>query len=274
MPFETVANVTTRSWAGRLLGGCVALQGLGLAIGVDDAGIRWVAGIAALVSAVVVNHLWHRWPPAFARDVVLITAAVGGLGMLLGSAVDTWRAPPDGSACHVGAESGKLAHSMDPRDHAMHSADADTTFDGTTSHNVVAHGTASHEDHHGTQHGDGEGASVLDGALLHLTAAPGMLVGMMLFCVPGCLLLCRPCAARSTPWRWLAHGACMLGMLVGMVLGAAWPWPSVLAWAPDTLGHFADHHVRMLVGMAFGSGVVALLASHWPRPRLAETVHG
>ncbi len=195
-----------------LVAACLAVQGLLLALGGDGAAGRIAAGAGLVGLAPLAALAWRRGRRSFARDVVLVTLSIGGLGMLLGARADAalgslGRGGPERGGPERGAPDPAGAAAL----HAAHEAPA-----------------AAHRHR-----------SPLDPRPL----ASWMGVGMLATCAPACWLLCAPCPRRR---RWAAHGACLAGMLAGMLAGGALAAPG------------AGAHLAMLAGMAAGSGLAGL----------------
>lgn len=106
---------------------CLAVQGLLLALGGDGAAGRIAAGAGLVALAPLAGLAWRRGRRLFARDVVLVTLSIGGLGMLLGARADAALGDPasggpdpaGAAALHAAHEAPAAAHRhrspLDPR---------------------------------------------------------------------------------------------------------------------------------------------------------------
>lgn len=114
----------TGAW---LVAVCLAVQGLLLAFGGDGPPGRIAAGAGLVALAPLAGLAWRRGRRSFARDAVLVTLSIGGLGMLLGARVDAALAGPEragagpagAAALHASHETPAAAHRhrspVDPR---------------------------------------------------------------------------------------------------------------------------------------------------------------
>lgn len=198
---------------------CVVLQAALLFEGSGSKGPWWASLGFPLVLGLFVGAVTfaRRRHPRPLLDMMLITACVGGAGMLLGGMIDDWVAPPsvnlDVPPCHRNL--------------------ADTSTEVQTA--PWSWSTWS-------------------------TWASWMNLVMLAVCVPACALLCRPCAGSSRATHWLVHGACAVGMMLGMFAGGALLGPSL----ENVLGPRLGMHVAMVLGMVMG------VAAGWPILRLTR----
>lgn len=151
--------------------------------------------------------------------LMLVTTGFGGLGMLIGSGIDR-------GLLHDGT----LASSYVPAGHAHHES--------------IEAGRISEGHAHGTAAG-------------HLWSWMGL--GMLLFCVPSCALLCRSCPRRGSRRHWLELGVCTFGMVAGMWLGGAL-LPGLVQSSSFLSSSWVVEHLSMLGGMVAGSGAAFSVA--------------
>lgn len=177
-----------------------------------------------LTAAALAFVLWRWWRRGRLHPVLrvaVVTAALGGLGMLAGSWIDAAHGNA-GSSAVLDAERGGSAGPIVSPCHAPPRT-AEATPEG---------GHAEHGAHD-----------------LRTMAASWMFGLMLVACVAGCAWLCDDCG-HSRRARAVDHLACAVGMVVGMVLGGD---SAALLTSWSGLGSGITMHLGMVLGMATGA---------------------
>lgn len=190
-----------------------------------------VTGLVAAGLALGLGWSWGRnWLHPIAR-VAVVTAALGGLGMLVGTWIDMAQSAASTTA---GAE-------VDPAALSCH-------LHGTGVARLTPDEAAAEPSHE-----------------LGKMATSWMFVLMLIACVGGCAWLCDDCERRPHR-RLLEPIACAGGMILGMMLGGNLAG-SFAAWSG--LGAGVAMHSAMVVGMAAGSATSRALLQALAQPRHA-----
>lgn len=220
-PMERAGAARSRQLPGALIVGAAVLLQVVLMAWLFRTERVVVTGLMAAGLALGLGWSWgcNRLHP-IAR-VAVVTAALGGLGMLLGTWIDTAQ----------GAASTTDGAAVKPAAPSCHAA---WTTAGQPTLGVGAE-QPSHE--------------------LSAMATSWMFVLMVIACVGGCSWLCDDCQ-QSRQRRILEHLGCTAGMILGMMLAGNLTG-SLVAWSG--LGAGIAMHVTMVVGMAAGSATSCAL---------------
>lgn len=194
-------------------------------------------GGAVLLGALAIA-LWVR-RPSTTVEMLVVTAGIGGMGMLCGAYLDMQGSVGQQDAVAIEAPA---AEPELPPCHAR-----------------VLEAEAAHE---GSEDEAAAEAPEFSWAMAEAELGSMMTLLMLVTCVPSCLLLCRTQGCTSR-WRHAGlHLCATLTMLVGMFAGGWWLGPVLSGWGLDAL---AAAHLAMLIGMLVGVALGSLpMASQGP----------